>query len=74
MDIPVESATFTITPAKDSELSLTLSLTLNVVRSKRDHCPRCGLRRVLYRLAAWAKGSPAGAGAALCAECAGFRA
>jgi hypothetical protein len=58
----------------DSELSLSLTLEVNVVRSKRTRCPRCDNRRVLYHLAAWSKGSPAGTGAALCAECAGFRA
>jgi DNA-directed RNA polymerase subunit M/transcription elongation factor TFIIS len=68
----------TLTPAgispQQAELSLGLTLEINVVRSKRTHCPKCGNRRVLYHLAAWSKGSPAGAGNALCASCAGFRA
>jgi DNA-directed RNA polymerase subunit M/transcription elongation factor TFIIS len=81
MDVPVVSplrsgptpATITVISPQSTELALGLTLEINVVHSKRDHCPRCGNRRVLYHLAAWVKGQPAGAGNAMCAKCAGFR-
>ena len=59
--------------AKSTETPLSLDLVVNVVKSARARCPRCGNRRVLFHLAAWAKGSPSGAGEAMCAACAGFR-
>lgn len=58
---------------RDTETRLSLTLEINVVKSARARCPSCAQRRVLFHLAAWSKGSPAGAGTGLCAGCAGFR-
>ena len=76
MDIPVVSPLRAKGPirAKQDELALGFVMEINVVRSERKPCPSCGARRVLYHLAAWVKGQPAGSGRALCARCAGFRA
>lgn len=65
-------------PLEDGELSmhetsLKMNLKLRVTRSKRRRCPRCGNRRVLYQLTAWADDQFAGAGKGMCAACAGFR-
>jgi hypothetical protein len=52
--------------------TLSLKLTINVVRVKRRRCPRCGNVRVLYRLTAFGD-QAVGDGPLLCGRCGGLR-
>lgn len=51
---------------------LELTLTVNVIKTKRKRCPRCGRVRVLFKLTAFGQG-PVGDGPLLCASCGGLR-
>lgn len=52
---------------------LDMSIDVGITRRGRRRCPRCGRKRQLFSLSAFASDQPVGYGVARCLSCAGLR-